>query len=230
LRYCYPTVWAVVASYSETTARPLSAKKQTAANQPRPYRREVELIHKVEQAIEQLQREGKLVSQYAIADLVGMSTDGLIYYPQVRAILRANKAEPQRHDEDALLVRVQKAVADLEASEARVSQAAVARQIGRAICTFYYYPQVKSFLREQVARYRQRRTRQRQQREAELVEQVYQAIELLATKNNRVTQKAIGEMVGVSVTHLHQYPQVRLLLQQANPRRKSTQSLPPQPS
>lgn len=28
------------------------------------------------------------VSQYAIADLVGMSTDGLIYYPRVTAILQ----------------------------------------------------------------------------------------------------------------------------------------------
>ncbi len=58
-----------------------------------PYRREAELVHAVQQAIAQLQRAGKRVTRDAIAELVGMPADSLIYYPQIRAILRANKPE-----------------------------------------------------------------------------------------------------------------------------------------
>lgn len=216
LRFYYPTIWAVVADYSESQAmvRSQAAKRQNSDNQKRPYRREPELVHKVEQAIEQLQRQGKLISQYAIADLVGMSTDGLIYYPRVRAILHANKGEHQGQDETVLLERVQAAVAHLEATDARVSREAVARLVGLSSCTFNYYPRVKTFLTEQVTKYQECRSRQRQQLEEELELKVHQAIALLTINGSPVTQKAISEILDMSVKRLHQFPRVKSLLQQ----------------
>lgn len=211
-----PRIWAIIASHSERDAmvRSPACQKKNSGDQSRVYRREAELVSKVQLAIGQLQQEGKVVSQYAIADRVGMSTDGLIYYPQVRAILRANKAKPQGQDEEALLTRVREAVAHLEVSGARLSRTAVAHQLGLNACTLTNYPRIKSFLAEQVSQYRQRRTNQRQQRETELLLQVQQGIELLGATGDRVTQKAIGELVGVSMAHLHQYPRIKSLLQQ----------------
>lgn len=218
---CWPRVWAAsIGGHSEVGSGPPVCPRRNSGDQSRLYRREAELVYKVRQAIEQLQREGKVVSQYAIAARVGLSTDGLIYYPQVRAILRANKAEPP-HREEALLARVREVVADLEASQARLSRTAVARQVGLTVCSLTYYPRIKSFLTEQVSRYQQRRISQRQQRETELLRQIQQGIDLLSASGDCMTQKAIGELVGVSVTHLRQYPRIKSLLQQVTQPRGS---------
>ena len=56
--------------------------------------------------------------------------------------------------------------------------------------------------------------RKRQQREAELVEKVTQAIALLQTNAAQVTQKAISERVQMSSANLKRYPKVKLLLHQ----------------
>ncbi len=121
-------------------------------------------------------------------------------------------------NETVLLERVREAVAHLEVTNARVSRATVARLVGLSVCTFNCYPQIKAFLTEQVTKYQERRARQRQQLEEELVLKVHQAIELLTNSGSRVTQKAIGEILEMSVMSLFQFPQVKSLLQQASRR------------
>lgn len=105
-------------------------------------------------------------------------------------------------------------MARLEGTNARLSRAVVARQVGLTSCGLKYYPRINSFVAEQVAKYQQQQAEKRRQRETELVSQAQQVIALLATSGNRLTQTAIREMIGLSLSQLEQYPRVKALLQQ----------------
>ncbi|MEW5957970.1 MAG: hypothetical protein AB1801_09620, partial [Chloroflexota bacterium] len=67
-------------------------------------------------------------------------------------------------------------------------------------------PQVNPFLTEQVARYQRRQAEKQRQHETALVSQTQQAITLLAASGNHMTQTAIREMIGLSLSQLQMIP------------------------
>ncbi len=212
LQRYHPTAWAVLEQQSDYE----SSWRNGNFNRVRPmYQREDELVNKVQQAIESLRQQGKTVSQRTVSEIVGLTLPSLHYYPRVKAILQANKAQNLPQDEDELIDKVQAALISLETVGAMVSKKAVSAIIGVTPGTLEYYPRVRTFLATQITEKRQEhQAKQRQRREDELVTKVQQAIELLASKGRSVTQTAVCEIVQMSSVNLKRYPRVRLLLVQ----------------
>jgi hypothetical protein len=85
--------------------------------------RENALLEQVMQAIEYLQSSGKQITQQAIGDIVGITPDGLKYYPKVKHVLKhiAEEAYSNRPRnfvlrENTLVEQVQEAVEMLKSS------------------------------------------------------------------------------------------------------------------
>lgn len=162
----YPQVKAMWAEYKANHSQ--STRTIRPQHRTNSVQREAELVHKVEQAVAQLQQQAAPISQKAIVDWVGLSKSTLMSYPRVKAILKANSAARLGQDEDELLARVQAALATVEASASRVSKQAVGTIVGLSIYTLKRYPRVNAFLTEQITdRYQEHRARQLQRREAE---------------------------------------------------------------
>jgi transcriptional regulator with XRE-family HTH domain/uncharacterized protein YqgV (UPF0045/DUF77 family) len=228
LKLFHPTAWTIVEEQSDYSSRasPPSPHKKGQPQQMRPlYKREDELLHKVDQAIQRLHQQGQSFSQRAIATLIGMSLPALLYYPRVKAVLRANQVE-QGQNEDELLEKVKLALDKLETMGDRLSTQAVSRMVGVSPGTLSYYPRVRALITEQITQKHQKhQTRQRQQREAELIKNVTQAVETLTANGAKITQLAICDIVKVSPAQLKRYPQVKLLLDQVTGLSKPTSLL-----
>lgn len=212
----HPSAWQLLASEGQYTAK--ARFRSAAMESPRPlYQREQTLVTEVQQAITQLQQQGQPVRQRAISNIVGLSPTSLRYYPRVRAILQANNGHSPPRNEDELITEIQAALVSLEATGTHVTRKAIGALIGLSPHTLMYYPRVKAFLTEHVSQKAQEhRARHRQQREAELVVKVQQAIETLTVGEQPLTQKAVCETVEMSSVNLKRYPRVKRLLQQHN--------------
>lgn len=216
LRLYHPAAWAIVDAQSDYACSS-SSPKQQVSQQPRTlYQREDELLNEVEQAIQSLRQQDKPVSHRAVAKVVGMSGRALWYYPRVRALLKASRPQSRGQNEDELCDKVQAALATLAQTGDQVTITAVSRMVGVSPGTLNNYPRVQALMNRQIKqKYQVHLRRQRQQREAELVKKVTQAIALLQTNEAEVTQKAISEIVQMSSVNLKRYPKVKLLLQRA---------------
>jgi len=210
LHKSHPPVYELVLQHRDT---PLGSRRPVPG---RPkYRREAELMTRVQATIIALEREGVRLSQEAIAKRMGRTSTGLKCYPQIKILLQAYDGSPTRQDETILLKKVQTALAQLEANEAPITIKAVSQAVGFSASTLKYYPQVRAFLIEHILEKKQaHRTKQRQRREAELVKRVQQAIATVQAGDGRLTQRLICELVGMSSVGLKRYPQVKRLLGQ----------------
>lgn len=210
LRKNYPAVQRLLLQHRDTP----SQRSRTYPDRLK-YRREEELLIKVQGVIARLEGQGQIVSRQSIANQVGITAQGLSHYPQIKQLLQKYDAKQKPQDETILLHRVQDALAQLEADEAPITVEAVSQTVGLSSGTLHYYPQVKAFLTEHILDKKQEyQAKQRQRKEAVLIRKIQQAIEIIRTGDNRISQHAICNLVGMSAVNLKRYPQVKLLLRQ----------------
>lgn len=179
------------------------------------YRREAELLGKVQEAIAMLEHQDQTVSRQSIANQVGLTRQALSHYPQVKQLLQQYDGRRKPQDETTLLHKVQDALAHLKSDEVPITIEAVSQRLGLSSGTLKYYPQVKAFLTEHILDKKQAyHAEQRQRKEAELVRKVQQAIETMGAGDNRISQRMVCDRVGMSSVNLKRYPQVNRLLRQ----------------
>lgn len=84
------------------------------------------------------------------------------------------------------------------------------------------YAPVRTLMAEVVAEYWFNGSQRMQQRETELIEQVRQAMEYLQKNGQRITQRAVGALVGFSDTGLTYYPGFKQFYYQVIEERRRT--------
>ncbi len=240
--YNYPRARALIATAAvELLMRRQRQLQQRQAALPQqnhldPY--ENALVESVQTAIKQLKADDKLVTQKAIAQLVGKHHSYLRRYPQIRFIFeqvlidfqldchrqvlhRLSQLQsldiPRTCQHEAKHVEaVQVAIAQLEAEGTSLNPQNIAQTVGLKLSTLRLYPQIKEILATVSAQFKQK---QRQQREQQLVAQVQVAIAQVETLNIPLTQANVAQLVGLSARALREYPQVNLLLKQVTVKR-----------
>ena len=185
------------------------------------HRFEDELLVKVQAAAQQLRDQGQKVTRRSIGEIVGVDPGNFTAWPRVKALLdellgvyRPNILIPARQREDALLIKVEQAILQLEQLGRPVTHKAVSQMIGISTSSFRQYPRVKALLEQKVGDYHRHRIQQAQERETELLEQVGNAIEQLKLRGVPVTHKAVSDYVGRNRRQLTHHPRVKALLDQ----------------
>ena len=131
-------------------------------------KREGEWVSKTLQAVEQLKSGEKLISQKAVAAMIGMPPTTMARHPRIMAIvkpasresLRAEKKRQQAQRqlrEEQWVGKVQEAVKSLEAQGKPVTPPAIARIVGMSPTGLSKYPRVKMILKQVAAMLRQSR-------------------------------------------------------------------------
>lgn len=177
-----------------------------------------DMLEKVQQAIQQLWDRGEYVTFQAVGNIVGVPVRRFRFYPESQALIKQHasylhpKTQQARLREDEMVESVQRAIQLLEASHQRVTGTTVCRTAGISRSCLTTYPCLRTIV-DQHADTRCRAQLERiTQRENELLVQVEEAVRKLRSLNQRVTQKAIAEMVGISQGNLRRYPRVKALL------------------
>jgi len=176
--------------------------------------RERALAGESEKAALLLRSQGKPVTQKAIAELVGMSAQGLFRYPMVQAAVQLVKGEAYNptvtQREIELAHRVQQLVDQSAGQGWRITQREISNKIGMSIAGLKKYPLVKDILTRVASE--QFGDEARARREQEYYDKVQGAAECLRAQGKRVTQEGIAKLIGVTVSCLNFYPAVKALL------------------
>ncbi len=161
-----------------------------------------------------------------------MNSTTLQQYPRIEALLSqyrkayaTESTQRIRQREDVLLERVKATIQQLDSLRIPVCQEAVCQAMKISLNTLRSYPCVKALLTELAENRRAEQQRRRQQREEHLLEQVQGAINRLKECGTPVTQSAVSNIVGASISDLRYYPPVKALLAQATADRHTEQRL-----
>ena len=191
---------------------------------------EQSIAEQVRKAIQQLHDQEQPVSRQAIGELIGHTPRALAKYPLVRSLLSQiaeeyRKDRPQRtkQRESELLTQVRQVIRQLQEQGLRITQKAVAQQLGLTAPALMHYPRFRKVYHKVVEENRRAQRRQAQQREAALVERLQGAILQLSKEGMPLTLQNIKRQVGMSVAGLKRYPRIKVLLQQIAEERRSTQ-------
>jgi antitoxin (DNA-binding transcriptional repressor) of toxin-antitoxin stability system len=178
------------------------------------------LVEQIRQTAAQLEKDGQPVSVSRISRRMGRHPSDMSQYPLTAAAMKqvAGQAVQARYEEqreEQLLQLVQEALVDLEVRGERISKGAICRRLGVCLETLTSRPRIRTFLTEQVtARTQEHLTRQRRQREAELLERVQQGVKTLQATGHRITVPAICQVISKSEHCLRSYPGVDTFLKQ----------------
>ncbi len=170
--------------------------------------KEDKLFSKVQQAIMSLEEQDVQPTQQAICQMLCISFHTLSKYPQVRALWLAGQEKWHRRHEAELVRQIHQTAETLATTGERVTQEAICRQMGwSAVVLREYHPQARIALKQAVEEMRERR-------EEILLDKVKSALSRLEDSEQKVTKKAIGQIVGLSVKCLQKFPKVRTFLQE----------------
>jgi DNA-binding XRE family transcriptional regulator len=184
---------------------------------------EDEVLSQVHQAIKLLEAQGRSATLSAIQKVVRLPMATLLSYPQVWRLLEGVETQHSlalgikvKQREDELVEKVQVAIRLLEARGQPITKRSIAGIVQHSVQTLRAYPRVGALWEEHVAKEgHQRQLGKARLREQELVDKVTQAIKQLMALGKAITQSAVSQLVGVSVSSLRCYPSVRVLLSQA---------------
>jgi transcriptional regulator with XRE-family HTH domain len=176
-----------------------------------------ELARQVQTAKEQLESSGRKVTQVAVAEMLGMSAQGLMYYPNVRLMLLQEKTANQTRSaqgspsEEQLLIELEKVIQQLELQGRSITIPTVSAEVGVTRATIYRYPQCVSSVKKAVENQKRRRFKLR---EEELLQSVLEAIQRLRELGLPVTFAAVSKAIHTSANSLKYYPRVRSVFEQ----------------
>lgn len=169
--------------------------------------KEDKLLAKVQQAIMSLEEQDVLPNQQTICQMLRISFHTFNKYPQVRALWLASQEKWHRQCEAELVRQIHQIAETLDTTGEQVTQESICRQMGWSIATLKRHPQTKIALKQAVEEVRERR-------EEILFDKVKSAFSKLEDSEQKVTKKAIGQIVGLSVKSLEKFPKVRTFLQE----------------
>jgi len=179
--------------------------------------REGELVARVAAAKDLLESSGQVVTQRAIARMVGLGPRSFMRYPKVRMLippqknisrLRSVQASPA---EDKLIFDVEKAMQQLDAQGLTVTMPRVSASLGISPMMLLRYPRVLSSVKE-VAKDQARK--RYEQREDELVQTAYTTIQRLRELGHPINFTAVAKAMQRSASSLRYYPKIRSLVEQ----------------
>ena len=177
-----------------------------------------EILEQVRSVIGRLESLRVPVTQKAICEIVGMTPPGLKGFPKVKELL-AHYVNQHYHSlmrkkalrEENLVAMVEIAISDLKSSDQPVTQISISRAVGIGLQSLKRYPRVRKIVEQYRARNHEKRVLQK---EDELVRKVEETVRQLKAGGEVITQRAIGEIVGVDPSSLKWYPRVAVLLEQ----------------
>ena len=173
---------------------------------------EEQTCKQVEAAIQQLKRQGELVTRRNIRNLVGMEATHLKHYPQVEKLLTKGlkgqarqTALTKNQREEELVKLVEQAIEHLRTRGSRVSQQRIADLVGMTRSALMVYPRVKAQLK-QIAY---------SGPPHDLLRKVQDAIEQAQVLGTSLTHRGISERIGISIGTLRGDSQVKAVIQHA---------------
>jgi len=122
-----------------------------------------------------------------------------------RHVRRARKLGERERREDALVARVERAIECVRDRGDPVTQQAVCDDVGMTHKALKAYGRVKDILAAIVAE-GPLHDQIRRRREADVLRRVMEAVTLLKAPEQRVTQRAVSEMIGMTRSNLRNYP------------------------
>jgi transcriptional regulator with XRE-family HTH domain len=186
-----------------------------------------EIAERVQQAIAQLKDSGQIVTQQAIAEIVGYNQAVLRRYESVRPLLSQIAKEYQQYisqrrqqHESALMEQMPRAIQYLQETEQPITLITVGKLLGFSSNALTDYPNLRRLYHQVLDEKRQVREQQAQQREEALLERIHHTIQQLKGSNQPVRLKTIAESAGMTVASLLKYPRIKVLLQQITEERR----------
>ena len=181
--------------------------------------RELELVAKIEAAIAEMRACNLRLTQTAISRAVGLSLVGLKKsYPLVKTLLEQFAVKKQEREkpfcEDELYERVKEAIRHLKELAKNATLSAISKEVGISLSDLRCYPRVKTLLEQCSSELNSASRKKSLANEDRILAEVKKAIAQLNTSGMPITQKAIGEIVGISVSALRRYSRVYTLLMQ----------------
>ena len=198
--------------------------------------REEVLISRVEEAVNQLEAEGKPVTFTSVGRLLGVDRSTLMTHPHVNAFIEQKKSPPRtkgvraRRSEEEVLSDVQRIISFLTERNASINYAAIAREMGGISGqTLQTYPKVRMLVDEYLQSDHLYQLQQFALREEQLLCRMEAAITELEALGKPFAQSELLEKVGKSRNTLKGYPRVNALLEQKVTRHHVFQRLRDQP-
>lgn len=186
-----------------------------------------EIAERVQQAIAQLKDSGQIVTQQAIAEIVGHHQAVLRRYEPVRPLLSQIAKEYQQYisqrrqqHESALMEQMQRAIQYLQETEQPITLLTVGKLLGFSSNALTDYPTLRRLYHQVLDEKRQVREQQAQQREEVLLERIRHTIQQLKGSNQPVRLNTIAESAGMTVASLLKYPRIKVLLNQITEERR----------
>ena len=181
--------------------------------------REDELIERLQEAIPQLEALGKPITTRAISQFVGVTRQGLQYYPALKALweqttqeLHSEWEKRKQQREDELVGQVDEAIAMLNIHGQYPSQDAIGQLVQMSPGGLRYHPRVRALMKGSMDQRYRTRALCNHLAEGEVVERVQAALLHLQSTNQPITLKRISDMVGLSLYRLRLYPKVVTVL------------------
>ena len=188
------------------------------------------IIERVNTAIASIKASQQPLSLQAVSATVGLPLRKLRQYTQVNIILnqvkeegrQQRKLQAQLHSQK-LAEQIQQAIRQLKDANLVVSRETIANAIGLTPRTLYVYPSIRPLINQIVEEYwQQGYLLIAQQREAELLEQVRNTVNFLQGSKQRITQKSIAKVMGISNAKLAYYSGFREAYHQVMEERRRT--------
>ncbi|HYT45073.1 MAG TPA: hypothetical protein VEP90_22290, partial [Methylomirabilota bacterium] len=179
---------------------------------------ECELLAKIEAAIEDMKACNLRVTQTSICRTVGLTLAGLKKYPLVKTLLEQYAVSKQKGEkpfsEDELHEQVEQAIIRLKDLNKNATQSAISKEVGIPLSELRCYPRVKMLLEQCSSQLYSASRKESLANEDAIIVEVKKAIVQLDTIGAPITQKAIGQIVGIPVSVLRSYSRVYALLMQ----------------
>ena len=183
--------------------------------------RNQKVFEDVQRAIAYLEEMGEPATTRRVGKLVGVDPTYFRDHPHINMLLKESLKKYRtlydlkryQEKEEELLLKVEIAIRELEASHQPVTQRAIGRIVGTRPEKLLTYPRIKALL-QQKANWSQRQQEQVCSHEDDLLVRVEIALQQLEALGKAKTLRAVGQLVGVSSTNFRLYPRVRDLLMQ----------------
>jgi transcriptional regulator with XRE-family HTH domain len=192
------------------------AKEQREEQARQRQHLEDELIEQVKQAALDLERGGQALSEKILAAYLQRPISQLRRLPRVNILLKQllgkAKSSSGELDESLIVVRVNKAIADLRAGGQIVTLKGISESVGLSIHRLGQFPRLKEMLRQAAEDGRLRQGNEFQLRCQEILERIQNIMEELHVSGQIVSLKEFAQLVGLSPVILSRFEPVRRLL------------------
>jgi len=175
----------------------------------------------VKRAIAYLEEIGEPPTTHRVRKLVGVDNTYFRDHPHINMLLKESMKKYRafyylkrnQEKEEELILKVEVAIQELEASHHPVTRRAIGSIIGKKLEQLMIYPRLEALLQQKV-KWPQRRQEQVRTHEEDLLIRVEMALQQLEALGKAKTLHAVGKLVGVSSSNFKLYPRVRDLLMQ----------------